>query len=228
MKQIKKFLTDNRDFFSQDFKSIVCLNSSKLFCKSIFQYFPSAKIIAADGGNNHLLKKKIKPNIIIGDLDSIVKNIYPDIQYIELNNQDKCDFEKTMIYIQENQLNPSIILGINGGYLDRIIQNLNIFCQFENNIFIEKNLLNFCLFNPGQYQFNIKNNSKISIIPLNQAIVSTKGLKWELNKSKLNFPGLNSSLNRVITHQNHDELIDLKIHLHHGKIIISVYLCQEN
>lgn len=175
------------------YRSVLCLNGS-LPEKDFFNI--KLPLLAADGAANTLLKMGVKPNLIIGDLDSIDLTLCEDIPKLCENNQNFCDFEKAMAYLAKNNLLPCIILGINGGYLDHILNNINLFLG-TNNICYAPPIIAFTMNSKTIKVLDIPVNTKISIIGIPDAEMSSTGLKWELNKYPLSFPGKTSCFNRV-------------------------------
>ena len=49
------------------------------------------KIICADGAANKVIQTKLKPDLIMGDLDSVKRNIISKYNTVELKNQQNND-----------------------------------------------------------------------------------------------------------------------------------------
>lgn len=89
-------------------------------------------IIAADSGTNVLYKYNIKPDLIIGDLDSIDKNIINN--YLQNGTEfkkfpkrkDYSDTELAVYEALEIESEEIIILGGTGGRIDHLLANINI------------------------------------------------------------------------------------------------------
>ncbi len=58
-------------------------------------------IVAVDGGYNHLLKEKINPNILIGDMDSI-KEACNEKTIVLQKEKDYTDYEHALEYVYKN------------------------------------------------------------------------------------------------------------------------------
>ncbi|MBU0732483.1 thiamine diphosphokinase [Patescibacteria group bacterium] len=61
-------------------------------------------VIATDGGANYCIKYKIKPDLIIGDFDSIkeqTKKVFSDVEWKEQKDQNTTDTEKALNFIKE-------------------------------------------------------------------------------------------------------------------------------
>lgn len=88
-------------------------------------------VIAIDGGYNHLLAANLKPNVVIGDLDSIAGK--PDCKVISFDPvKDETDFKCGLNYIAENYNSlPIVVFGFSSmSRIDHLIANLaNIQCN---------------------------------------------------------------------------------------------------
>lgn len=90
----------------------------------------SSLVIAADGGIRNCLSLGIRPNILIGDLDSVEDNIigeYRDagaqiIQYP--TRKDETDLELALQYAKEIGVNEVILIGSLGARWDMTIANI--------------------------------------------------------------------------------------------------------
>jgi thiamine pyrophosphokinase len=210
-----KFLKQNNQ--TEKYKSIIALNGD-LPEKSFFCNF-NLPIIGVDGGAGRLKNIGIEPDIITGDFDSIDKKDFSKSKIIYLPDQSSCDFHKTLEYASQNNLLPSIILGMNGGILDHIMQNINIFCNFEdirNNIFYSHPVVGINL-KLGLHEIHCNINAKISLIGMQKTIIRTHGLKWNLNDEELTFPGKNSAFNR----SNNDSF---NLEVSYGSCLLMIYL----
>lgn len=186
-------MISNDIFDFSKFKSILCLNGKLPSYGSLINL--NLPIIAADGAINKLFKMGITANIVIGDLDSVSSDILHKVPYLKEFDQNYSDFQKAYRYITSNNLNPSVICGISGGFLDHILNNINIFIELKDNVFMDDEIIGFCL--RKKYSLKTQSGTKISIFGIPHCKISTNGLKWELDNELLEFPGKNSSLNRA-------------------------------
>lgn len=191
------------------YKSILCLNGNlpnkKFFNKNL-------PIVAADGAANKLHEIGIMPDIVIGDLDSIRTS--ENFKILHAPSQDESDFQKSLNYVKQNQLLPTIILGADGGFIDHILFNIDVIMQNEC-IFYSPPIIGVPLNKTAE--FKLKINSKISIFAMPKAKISTSGLKWELDNDTLEFPGF-SSLSNINIKEN------FKIEVKDGKVLLLSYV----
>ncbi|MDR2598266.1 MAG: thiamine diphosphokinase [Holosporales bacterium] len=188
------------------YRSILCLDGNLRNLEGIVGKL-GLPLIAADGAANQVIALGLNPDLIIGDLDSVNSDLLIRFNYLELADQDTSDFQKALVYLSENALLPSIILGISGGNIDHIINNTNIFLSYDDNIFIDGDIIGMKI--TGKRIFRqIPINTKLSIFGIPECNVTTSGLKWELKSADLAFAtyphmsnifGYNSCFNRTVS-----------------------------
>ncbi|OAM05707.1 MAG: thiamine pyrophosphokinase [Wolbachia endosymbiont of Dactylopius coccus] len=199
----------------QQYRSVVVLNG-EIPDASFFKR--DMTIIAVDGGTNQLASIDIQPDLVIGDLDSVNPDLSTSLNAIYLSDQDYCDFSKAIEHLKTMQLLPSIITGITGGSIDHILQNINIFLSTGSIFYTPSPRMVGYTLQRGMTHFSyLSKNTKISLLGIPRAQVSTKGLKWELYLSNLAFPGKNSCFNRSLRDK-------VSIEVHSGICLAMVYL----
>ncbi|MDV3425672.1 MAG: thiamine diphosphokinase, partial [Bacillota bacterium] len=96
------------------------------------KYSKGYYIIAADSGCDILFKYNIKPDLIIGDLDSIEKEILNEYlkNNVELTkfpkHKDYSDTELSALEAIDRGAEEITILGATGGRIDHLLANINI------------------------------------------------------------------------------------------------------
>ncbi|MBQ9335143.1 MAG: thiamine diphosphokinase [Alphaproteobacteria bacterium] len=209
---MQRLLKLNRYIDLARYKSVLCLDGdlpeAEFFAES------QLPVIAADGATNKLISMNVAPDLVIGDLDSVNHSYLTLLQYERVEDQSLSDFQKALRYMTKHDLMPMIILGVNGGHIDHIINNINIFMQGTNNVFIADDVIGYIL--DSSNIFSLPLGTKVSIIGIPYCRLSSQGLKWELADFETAFPGQNSCFNRVS-----DEPVRLKVH--EGKALLMVY-----
>ena len=196
------------------YRSLVCLNG-KLPDRTFFDQCFIRPLIAVDGSANQLFENDIQMDVVIGDLDSISELGLQGVQVHHLPHQSQSDFEKLIDYSNQNNLFPAIILGVGGGHLDHILNNINLFSNL-NCIFYAPPILGLMVKPDMPFQMSLPKDTKISLIPMPYAIVDSQGLKWELNQSCLSFPGQNSCFNRT-----KDDMVSISVS--QGQALLLLY-----
>ncbi|WP_341756713.1 MULTISPECIES: thiamine diphosphokinase [unclassified Candidatus Tisiphia] len=195
------------------YHSILALNG-ELPDKSFFDI--GLPIIAADGAINSLYEIGIVPKVVIGDLDSAKVDLLYSTKVIRVSDQNSCDFEKSLEYLKSKNLLPTIIVGISGGYIDHILNNMSIFLK-NGSIFYATSIVGYVIKAGETRVFTLSVDTKISLLGFPSAQISTKGLKWELECYQMSFPGTNSSFNRTVCQT-------VSIEVHSGLSLVMIYL----
>lgn len=112
------------------------IKTKEIILKENYDY-----IIGADGGCNHLFKMNITPNYIVGDLDSIKKEV---IEYYENKNvtfkrypshKDETDSEICIYLAKELGSDEIDLFATLGGRIDHTLANIGLMKYIkENNI----------------------------------------------------------------------------------------------
>ena len=152
-------------------------------------------IVAVDGGLKHCLALELIPHIIIGDMDSSNKEMcecFPSVKIVSHpQDKDESDLELAIDYCNF-EISPHVtIFGGTGGYTDHTISNLMLLRRYyeEDIRFATDNEILFAL-KPGHQTIECPEGfSTISILPLfgEATIANTKGLKWEIENTKVDY-----------------------------------------
>lgn len=151
-------------------------------------------IIAIDKGLESLDKLKIVPNYILGDFDSIDKNILKKYENIEMKNlnpeKDYTDTHAGINLAIELKSTEIIIIGAIGTRIDHTVANIHILKEaldhnIKAKIINEKNEIELI-----NKKIEIEKNKKfkyISIIPLTSSVtgITIKGMKYTLSNYTL-------------------------------------------
>ena len=95
-------------------------------------------VIAADGGANRLLSHGIKPDLVIGDMDSISSSSKRELEdvLLEDNNINSTDLEKAFNYAKEQNASQITIIGWAGGRVDHTLAAFGL--VFKGAILIDE------------------------------------------------------------------------------------------
>jgi thiamine pyrophosphokinase len=133
-------------------------------------------VVAADGGAKAALAHGLRPEAVIGDMDSCP----PDYrgQTVRIPDQNSTDFEKCL-----GTINAPLIIGIGflGGRLDHELAALNALVKTSQNVvLIGETDLVFRL--PATTRFALPPGTRISLFPMGPvAGVTSQGLAWPLD-----------------------------------------------
>ena len=156
---------------------------------------PDDFIICADGGTRHALALNVKPNLVIGDMDSAEKSqldrLKADGVSIELFPRDKNETDLELAINAAIELVPGqiVIVAALGGRIDQTLANISLLTDGRLSTLdvrlddgVEE--IFFCR---DQVQVYGSGGDIVSLLPWGTAVhgVQTQGLKWPLNKETL-------------------------------------------
>jgi thiamine pyrophosphokinase len=156
-------------------------------------------LICTDGAAITLRDFSITPDIIIGDMDSIAVGTqfatpeatqihFPDTKVHFIEDQYSADFEKALFFAKQNNFKQIICLGALGKSADHSIHNLSMLPRFDQEL---KITLMHTFESTKQWVFCLHENTCIttqigdiiSFFPFQEAILTTQGLKWEMDEN---------------------------------------------
>lgn len=152
-------------------------------------------VVAADGGALLLARLDIKPDIVIGDLDSLQEK---DIARLETDGvkikkypqqKDEIDGELALTYCLQQGYRRAIILGALGGRYDQQLANIYLLEYFLNRggeALIREPGLEIGLI--AKYrEFNDLQGCRFSLLPLSQKVtgIVNSGFKYSLKNEEL-------------------------------------------
>lgn len=154
-------------------------------------------IVCADGGTRHALELDVKPNLIIGDLDSAepaaIQKFRNEGTSIELYPRDKNETDLELAINHAIELNPKqiVIIAALGGRLDQTLANITLLTDprlttFDVRLDDGVEAIFFCR---DQVRVHGRSGDIVSLIPWLGTVsgIQTENLKWALNKETL-FP----------------------------------------
>mgnify|MGYP002395276483 CR=1 FL=1 len=152
-------------------------------------------IICADGGANHALKLGIKPDLLMGDFDSISKDIME--YYIGLGieivkfppKKDMTDTELAVNTAIQKGCDRIILIGCVGTRLDHSLANIFMLkTMLDKKIScIIANEYNEITLIKDKISLTREEGAKVTLLPLTERVegVSTKGLYYQLDNATM-------------------------------------------
>ncbi len=144
-------------------------------------------IYCVDGAYKYLQELKIKPDLIVGDFDSI-ESLPDDIQNIHTPDQNYTDFEKALKIIIEHGFTHVDVFAANGLEQDHFLGNMSTALKYKKKLIIK-------FYDDRQSYYFIQKKIKlhkvkgkiISLFPFPKAKnVNSTGLKYPLRNLDLN------------------------------------------
>jgi len=152
-------------------------------------------VVAADGGATTALAFGLRPDVIIGDLDSIDAGTLAQLRSngvaFETFPRDKDATDGQLAMRRAFQARPSelLLLGFLGGpRLDQAIGNVLLLTRFELPVTLIDEHNECVLLRPRmEHMWRPESGEIVSLIPLEHPVegVRTRGLRWELNAERL-------------------------------------------
>ncbi|MEP7136234.1 MAG: thiamine diphosphokinase [Chloroflexota bacterium] len=151
--------------------------------------------ICADGGTRHALALGLQPNLVIGDMDSIQKDQWQQLELagvsIELYPRDKNETDLELAINRAVELQPSeiIIIAALGGRLDQTLGNIALLTDvrlltFDVRLDDGAEEIFVCR---KQAQVHGRSGDIVSLIPWGNPVhgIQTQGLRWALESETL-------------------------------------------
>lgn len=149
-------------------------------------------IICADGGTRHALALGLKPNLIVGDLDSVtdVELKIASAKIVQYpRNKNETDLELALNHALVKKTSSILIIGALGGRLDQTLGNISLLsdprlatldCRLDDGA----EEVFFCR---DRSKFEGRRGDVVSLIPWNDAVkgIRMRGLRWSLNNETL-------------------------------------------
>jgi thiamine pyrophosphokinase len=152
-------------------------------------------IICADGGTRHTSSLDLKPDLVLGDMDSadstLLQKLQADGVSVERHPRDKNETDLELAIQRAIELEPKqiIIVGALGGRIDQTLANIALlsdvrFATFDLRLDDGVEEILFCR---DQVQVQGRSGDIVSLLPWGGAVtgVQTNGLKWTLSDEAL-------------------------------------------
>ena len=169
---------------------------------------PTDYIICADGGARHMVNLNLKPDLIIGDFDSLTEDqqiffTHYGTEFLRYNKEkDETDSELAASYALNKGYKTIIIFGVFGSRIDHMLTNIlalePLFNKGADATIIEGKkeirVIN------SHIKLHGKKGDLLSLIPLKGTVknVQTKNLYYSLNDEDLSF-GYSRGISNVFT-----------------------------
>lgn len=156
-------------------------------------------LIAADGGTQHCQELGLRPDVVIGDMDSISSDLRETLDkqgtrfIVHPRDKDETDLELALKYAIDQGGREILLLGLLGGRLDQTLTNLLLLTrpEWHSARLTAADGPDFAvLLRSGEsFSAGIRPGDTLSLIALSQEVsgVTTQGLRWSLEKATLKF-----------------------------------------
>ncbi|HEX8931945.1 MAG TPA: thiamine diphosphokinase [Patescibacteria group bacterium] len=179
-------------------RAIIFLNGDLSDLSQAQKYIqPDDYIICADGGAKHALNLNLKPNAIIGDLDSLSQDLQTELQKEEIEwhkfktEKDETDSELALNFAIKKGFKTIFLFGVFGSRLDHFLSNIFALTHLTDQgitVTIIEGKKEIKIF---KQQLSIQGTigDIVSLIPIatDAKNITTTGLKYKLNNENLFF-----------------------------------------
>ncbi len=160
--------------------------------------------VCADGGANIAARLKLRPDIIIGDLDSVfatTRKRFPQAKQLLMSDQNSTDLEKAIVCLIGQGYTNIVVVGAGGKRLDHTIGNAGTLAKFSNRVTISFVSDDGILRSVGtETEFEAEVGSTLSLIPLTRCDgITTEGLEYPLSDESLELGVRDGTSNRVVS-----------------------------
>jgi len=148
-------------------------------------------VVAADGGADYLQALDLKPHAIIGDMDSLHEDPWPNDQTIQRisapRDKEKCDGEMAVEWSLEQGCRKVLLLGAWGGRLDQALGNCALLLHHPERLALwDDGILAQAVTEGQDAVLPIPAETSVSIISFQPGTaVRTQGLEFALNDEPL-------------------------------------------
>ncbi|HZD55210.1 MAG TPA: thiamine diphosphokinase [Anaerolineales bacterium] len=156
-------------------------------------------LVAADGGTHHCQELGVRPDVVVGDMDSISVDLQDTLEeqgtrfIVHPTDKDETDLELALSYAIDNGARQILLLGLLGGRLDQTLANLLLLTrpEWQSARLTAADGPDFAVLLRSGESFNAltRPGDTLSLIALSREVsgVTTRGLKWPLENATLKF-----------------------------------------
>ncbi len=160
-------------------------------------------LLCADGGANAAARMGLRPDLIIGDLDSISQGTlrrFSSVTTRRIADQNSTDLEKGLTWLVRRGYKVVEVFGATGGRLDHTIGNLSAIAKFQRKVHVITRDVEGSLYPIlSRFHAEIPPGTIVSLLPLTMCEgVITQGLKWNLKYESLAL-GVRDGTSNVVT-----------------------------
>lgn len=182
------------------------------------------RVVAADGGANHLLRRGVQPDHVVGDMDSLLGSTRRRLGARRLRrdgNPHQTDLEKCLEFAKRQGATSVVLTGVSPGRLDHVLGHVALLVAWSTQFKVR-------LVDPD-FETSVVGRRATFRAPLGTVIslhalqtvrdVRTKGLRWNLEGQTLE-PGPRGVHNFVVSNP-------VQIAVGQGRLLLMRGLWQE-
>jgi thiamine pyrophosphokinase len=147
-------------------------------------------LVCAGGGARHAARLGLRPDVVVGDMDSVPKPLprsWHSTRFLCDFDEDSSDFEKALAFAARAGCPRLYVAGILGGRLDHALVNLALAQAWGSRrslVIVDRGLAT--LLGPGRYRIPAKRGEVLSLLAATaRARLSVSGVRYPLRQAAL-------------------------------------------
>ncbi len=160
-------------------------------------------IVCADGGANLARKLRIRPDVILGDMDSVLpaaKAYFRGVPFLLIPDQESTDLEKAIDFCIRRHIVSAHLIAVTGDRLDHTTGSLGCFKRFGARIALTiSDTAGTVSMIRGSVTIAARRGERLSLIPLERCTgVTTRNLAYPLRNETLEL-GVREGISNEVT-----------------------------
>ena len=148
----------------------------------------ASRLICADGGARHAIRLRLKPDFVVGDMDSLPHPLprWERTVYWCDFDEDLSDFEKALRFAKDIGCRRVFAAGVLGGRMDHALVNLALIERYSARleiVLIDRGAAR--LLGPGRHRFSLRRGATFSVLAAPRAVVTLAGARYPLKRIAL-------------------------------------------
>ena len=169
-------------------------------------------VVCADGGSNVAARLGIRPDLIIGDCDSVMaktREQFASVPLLQISNQENTDLEKALDYVLKRKIRSVMVLGATGKRADHAFANLSILAKYRKKLDVQFQDDDGRIFAISKrWSGEVGRGTTISLLPLEKCSgITTAGLQFPLKNESLQ-PGVREGVSNV----SDENIVSVRVH----------------
>lgn len=155
-------------------------------------------LVAADGGADSAEGLGHRPDLVVGDFDSLsdtLRRAMDPSQLVKVETQDTTDFDKALAAIRA----PFVLaVGFSGARLDHTLAAMNSLVRNPQQRVIVDTGHDLCVVLPPEVTLALPAGTRVSLFPMGRVKCTSTGLEWPIDGLKFAPTGKIGTSNRAV------------------------------
>ncbi len=155
-------------------------------------------LVAVDGGVAHAADAGLRPDVILGDFDSLPSPFPDSLQGVtrrQITDQDSTDFDKALRSIEADLY---LCAGFTDGRIDHLLACFHSLLKRPERQAVLVSESDVVTLLPPKISIDLVSGARVSVFPLKAGETRSQGLKWPLDGLALHPGGVVSTSNEAV------------------------------